>query len=250
MIVHQTEAAGRNLVSLDRTTSFWDPGSECTIVFAQPAIERDLWTDYVRGACHSYRKHGIEKALDIDSLRHGADTVLFAACIDSTGKVVAGVRAKGPYQSADQCHALLEWRGQPGQDAVRKMVSDRLPFGVVEIKTAWVTEGLERGRQLTSFISRTPPHTMNLLDVQFAIATAASYALKCWLPSGGVLATKIPPTPYPDDRYQTKLAWWDRRTFANHADPKQLSAFFAEQKMMAVRRDATNDLAVAAGTMR
>lgn len=250
MTVPQTEAAGRNFVSLDRTPSFWDPGSECTIVFAQPAIERELWTDYVRGACRRYRKHGIEKALDIDALRRGADTVLFAACVDDTGRVVAGVRVKGPYQSADECHALLEWSGQPGQDAVRKMVSDRLPFGVVEMKTAWVADDLERSRQLTSAISRTPPHAMNLLDVQFAMATAASYALKCWLPSGGVLATKIPATPYPDDRYQTKLAWWDRRTFANHADPKQLSAFFAEQKMMAALRDATNDLAVAAATMR
>jgi hypothetical protein len=46
------------------------------------------------------------------------------------------------------------------------------------------------------------------------------------------------------------LAWWDRRTFANHADPKQLSAFFAEQKIMAVRPGTTNDLAVAAGKTR
>ena len=250
MTVPQVEAVGPNFVSLDRTPSCWDPDSECTVVFAQPAIERELWTDYVRGACHSYRKHRIEKALEIDSLRHGADTVLFAACVDSTGKVVAGLRAKGPYRSADECHALLEWSGQPGQDAVRKMVSDRLPFGVVEMKTAWVTDDLEGSRRLTSAISRTPLHAMNLLDIQFIVATAASYALKGWLPSGGVLATKIPPTPYPDHRYQTMLAWWDRRTFANHADPKQLSAFFAEQKMMAVRPGTTNDLAVAAGPTR
>ena len=57
--------------------SCWDPDSECTIVFAQPAIERELWTDYVRGACHSYRKHGVEKALDMDALRNGADTITF-----------------------------------------------------------------------------------------------------------------------------------------------------------------------------
>lgn len=250
MTVPYVEAASRNPVSLERSPSCWDPDSECTIVFAEPAIERQLWTDYVRGACHSYRKHGVEKALDIGALRHGDDTILFAACVDSTGKVVAGLRARGPYQSADECHALLEWSGQPGLDAVRKMVTDRLPFGVVEMKTAWVTDDLERGRQLTRAISRTPLHAMNLLDIQFIVATAASYALKGWLSSGGVVATKIPATPYPDERYHTQLAWWDRSTFANHADPKQLSAFFAEQKTLGSRHDATDDVMVAAGTMR
>jgi hypothetical protein len=63
------------------------------------------------------------------------------------------------------------------------------------------------------------------------------------------LAAKIPATPYPDQRYQTKLAWWDRSTFANHADPKQLSMFFAEQKELAARIDQSADV-VAAGTMR
>jgi hypothetical protein len=250
MTVPQTEVGGRNLVSLQRSPSCWDPDSECTIVFAQPAIERDLWMDYVRGACHNYRKHGVEKALDMDALRSGADTILFAACVNDAGRVVGGLRAKGPYQSADEAHAVLEWSGQPGQDAVWKMINDRLPFGVVEMKTAWVTDDPERSRQLTSAISRTPLHAMNLLDIQFIVATAASYVLKRWLSSGGLLATKIPATPYPDHRYETKLAWWDRCTFANHADPKQLSLFFAEQKKLASRLDDIGDIVAAAGPMR
>ena len=186
----------------------------------------------------------------MDALRSGADTILFAACVNDAGRVVGGLRARGPYQSADECHALLEWSGQPGQDAVRKMITDRLPFGVVEMKTAWVTDDPERSRQLTSAISRTPLHAMNLLDIQFIVATAASYVLKRWLSSGGMLATKIPATPYPDHRYQTKLAWWDRCTFANHADPKQLSLFFAEQKELAPRLDEMDGIVAAAGPMR
>ncbi|HJT95040.1 MAG TPA: hypothetical protein VJ777_24395 [Mycobacterium sp.] len=250
MTAPKLDAAGRALASLERTPSCWDSDAECSIVFAHPAIERDLWTDYVRGACHNYRRHGVEKALDMDALRRGDDTVLFAACVNDDGRVVGGLRAKGPYRSADECHALLEWSGQPGLDAVRKMVTDRLPFGVVEMKTAWVTDDPERNRQLTTAISRTPLHAMNLLDIQFIVATAAEYVLKHWLSSGGVLAAKIPATPYPDQRYQTKLAWWNRRTFANHADPKQLSKFFAEQKRMAPRIDEVGDLLATAGTMR
>ena len=248
MIVPQTEPP--DLVSLESSPSCWDPDSECTIVFAQPAIERDLWEDYVRGAWHNYRMHGVEKALDMDALHNGADTILFAACVNDAGRVVGGLRARGPYQSADECHALLEWSGQPGLDAVRKMVTDRLPFGVVEMKTAWVTDDPERSRQLTSAISRTPLHAMNLLDIQFIVASAASYVLKRWLSSGGQLASRIPATPYPDHRYQTKLAWWDRSTFANHADPKQLSAFIVEHKELASRLDEVDDVVVSAGRKR
>src|SRR6478672_12031367 len=170
MTVPQFVPAGRNFVSLQTSGSFWDPDSECTIVFARPAIERDLWVDYVRGACYSYRKHGVEMALDMDALHNGADTILFAACVNDAGRVVGGVRARGPYQSADECHALVEWSGQPGQDAVRKMVTNRLPFGIVEVKTAWVTDDPERSRPLTSAISRIPLHAMNLLDVRFIVA--------------------------------------------------------------------------------
>jgi hypothetical protein len=249
MTIPQTEAP--TLVGLQRSPRCWDPDSECTIVFAQPAIEPDLWKDFVGGAWHSYREHGVEKALDMDALHRGDDTVLFAACVNDAGRVIGGLRAKGPYRSADECHALVEWSGQPGLDAVRKMVTDRLPFGVVEMKTAWLTDDPERSRQLTSSISRTALHAMNLLDIQFIVATAASYVLKRWLSSGGVLAARIPATPYPDHRYQTKLAWWDRYTFANHADPKQLSAFFAEHKELASQRvDEVADIVAATGTLQ
>jgi hypothetical protein len=250
MTVPHTTAVRRDILSLESTPSCWDPESECTIVFAQPAVERDLWIDYVRGACRSYRKHGVERALDMDALQKGNDTLIFAACVNDAGRVVAGLRGRGPYQSADECHALLEWSGQPGQDAVRKMVTDRLPFGVVEMKTAWVTDETERSRELTNAISRTPLHAMNLLDIQFIVATAASYVLKRWLSSGGQLAMKIPPTPYPDQRYETRLAWWDRATFANHADPKQLSMFLTEHKELASRVDEVDGVVAAAGPMR
>jgi hypothetical protein len=249
MTVPLAEVAAPSIANLERSPSCWDPESECTIVFTQPSIEPDLWEDYVRGGCESYRKHGVEMALDMDALRTGDDTVVFAACVNQAGRVVAGLRGRGPYESADQCHALLEWAGQPGLDAVRKMVSDRLPFGVVEMKTAWVADDPERGRALTSAISRTPLHALNLLDIRFIVATAAEYVLKRWLSSGGQLATRIPPTPYPDHRYQTKLAWWDRSTFAKYADPKQLALFISEQKELTARLVEPNGVA-SAGTMR
>ncbi|MUL80794.1 MULTISPECIES: hypothetical protein [unclassified Mycolicibacterium] len=228
MTAPQLDAAGRPSVLLDESPSWWDPDSECTIVVARPGAERELWNEYVRGAQSNYRKHGVEQAIDSKALQTGEDTALFCVGINSSGEVVGGLRAKGPYRSAEESHAIVEWSGQPGLDAVHKMIADRLPFGVVEMKTAWVCDDPEQSRALTDTLARMPLHAMTMLDIQFAMATAAAYVLKRWLSSGGVLAAKIPATPYPDERYQTKMMWWDSRTFANHADAGQLSRYFAE----------------------
>jgi hypothetical protein len=244
MTAPQLDTRGQAASPLATSESWWDPDSECTIVVAQPGAEPQLWTEYVRGAELSYRKHGVELALDIPALRRGNDTALFCVGINKAGHVVGGVRAKGPYKTVDECHAVVEWDGQPGLSAVRKMVNDRLPFGVVEIKSAWVSDDPEQSRSLTNVLARMPLHSMVLLDIQFAVATAAAYVLNRWLSSGGVLAAKIPATPYPDERYQTKMMWWDRRMFANHADAKQLSTFFTELQTVG-RRGGVREAAAA-----
>lgn len=250
MTAPHLETAIRSPLTLERSPSWWDPASECTIVIADPGTERELWREYVRGAEQNYLKHGVEQALDMAALRTGDDTALFCVGVNDAGRVVGGLRAKGPYRSTDESHAVVEWSGQPGLDTVRKMISDRLPFGVVEMKTAWVCDDPDQSRALTDTLARTPLHSMALLNIQFVMATAAAYVLKRWLSSGGVLASKIPATPYPDVRYQTKMMWWDRRTFANHADPKQLSAFYAEMQRISPRLATAADVDVSAATGR
>ncbi|MGV0741843.1 hypothetical protein [Mycolicibacterium sp. XJ870] len=251
MTAAQHDVAGLSPITLTKSHSWLDPGSECTIVVAEPAAEHELWDEYVRGAELNYRKHGVERALDMESLYPGTDTALFCVGVNDAGRVVGGLRAKGPYRRSDDCHAVVEWSGQPGLDAVRKMVADRLPFGVVEMKTAWVCDDPDQSRALTDTLARMPLHSMTLLNIQFAVATAAAYVLKRWLSSGGVLAAKIPATPYPDQRYQTKMMWWDRRTFATHADPRQLSRYFAEASRIAPQLAAADghddDTSTAAG---
>jgi hypothetical protein len=249
MTVTQLATTGRSLIESDISRTWQDADSGCTIVVATPSAEPELWDDYVRGAQVSYLKHGVERALDMTALWRADDTALFCVGINDAGSVVGGLRAKGPYVKVDECHAVTEWAGQPGLDAVRKMVGDRLPFGVVEMKSAWVSDDPEQSRALTDVLARMPLHSMVMLDAQFAVATAAAYVLNRWLSSGGVLAAKIPATPYPDERYQTKMMWWDRRTFANHATPNQLSAFFAERGQAAAGLDNMGEGAVAAASM-
>lgn len=160
--------------------SWRDPEIDCTLVISQPSTDRDLWTEYATGAQRNYRKHGVECTLDVDALRTGADTVMFCVVIDRAGKVVAGVRAKGPLRSAEDSHAVVEWAGQPGQAAVRNMINDRVPFGVVEFKSAWATDDPDRSPGITTAMARIAFPMMAVLDIQFCMATAATYALNRW----------------------------------------------------------------------
>jgi hypothetical protein len=212
---------------LRQPLSWRDPDIDCTLVISQPSTDPDLWAQYSVGAHRSYTKHGVECALDSDALRSGADTIMFFAVIDDAGRMVAGVRAKGPLQSADDSHAVVEWAGQPGQKAVRNMINDRVPFGVLEMKSAWAIDEPDRNRCLTQAVARSAFHMMALLEIQFCMATAAAYALNRWRSSGGVVAG-IPATPYPDERYQTKMMWWNRSDFVRHAEPGQVARILME----------------------
>lgn len=221
------KTANADTFNLRRGLSWRDPDIDCMLVLSQPSTDRDLWKQYAEGAHRSYRKHGVECALDVDALDSGADTIMYLAVIDSAGRMVAGVRAKGPLRSADDSHAIVEWAGQPGEEAVRNMITDRVPFGILEMKSAWVADELNQDRCLTAALARSGFHMMALLDVQFCMATAAAYVLNRWRSSGGVVAG-IPATPYPDQRYQTKMMWWNSRDFVNHAAPEQVAKILTE----------------------
>ena len=213
---------------LARNASFWEPEAECTVVMSQPSIDRGLWHEFLRGAERSYRRHGVERVLDVAAIRGGEDTSLFWAILDTAGRVVGGLRAKGPLNFADESHAVIEWAGQPGILRVRKMITDRLPFGVIEMKSAWVADDVDRKHLLTNIVARLPLHSTAVLRTQFSVATAASHVTARWVASGGVVASRIPATAYPDDRYRTKVMWWDRHTYANSAEPKQASKTVVE----------------------
>jgi hypothetical protein len=156
---------------------------------------------------------------------------MFFTVIDDAGRMVGGVRAKGPLRSADDSHAVVEWEGQHGQTLVRNMITDRIPFGILEMKSAWVTDDPDRHRCVSTALARSGFHMMALLDVQFCMATAAAYVLNRWRSSGGVVAA-IPATPYPDERYKTKMMWWNRRDFVNYAEPEQVAKILVETEQL------------------
>jgi hypothetical protein len=224
--------------------SWRDPDIEATLVISQPDVDPELWGEFARGAEHSYRKHGVECALDVDVLRTGSDTLMFCAAIGDDGRMLAGLRAKGPLRSADDSHAMVEWEGQPGQQMVRDMITDRIPFGVMEMKSGWVIDDSDTDRSLTTALARSGFYMSSLTGFQFFMATAATFVINRWKSSGGLVAP-IPATPYPDERYQTKMIWWDSRDFINYAEPGQVAKILTENELLTREIHRRDDLASA-----
>jgi hypothetical protein len=182
----------------------------------------------LEGALNSYRRHGLEWVLDVDAVRGGADTALFFAAVDPAGRVVGGTRVVGPLKSPEESHALEEWKDNPGRAVLRHMIANRIPFGVVEVKSAWANSRDYGSRAISRVLARTALPMMTLMGVQFVMATAAAHVLEQWRSSGGVVASRVPAAAYPNANYQTKVMWWDRRTIATHAEPEQFKLMCAE----------------------
>jgi len=197
-------------------------------VVAQPAQQPLLWLSYLDGAHASYRKHSVENVLEYDRIRDGSSTALFFAALRPDGQVAGGMRVQGPYESADQTHAVEEWAAFDDDAEVRHEISERIPAGVIEMKTGWVSDTAWRRTELTAALARIFVHSMNLMGVRYAFGTVATHAVKRWQTTGGVVSANIPPVPYPDNRYRTVLMWWDRETFADLAAIEQLSAIMDE----------------------
>ncbi|MBW0017198.1 MAG: hypothetical protein JO236_06610 [Mycobacterium sp.] len=230
---------------LDRRTGWRDQATGCRICVCTPEAEPRLWAQYLDGALRSYRRHGVESVLDFDAIRDGGDTALFFAAHDSDGALVGGTRVVGPLESPEHSHALVEWDGNKGREAVRRMIANRLPFGVGEFKSAWVdSSGSSRGG-LTRALARTALPAMTLLGVQFVMATSAAHVLEQWRSSGGVVAAAVPAAAYPNENYRTKLMWWDRRTLATNAEPQQFKLMCAEDAELSSRIAAATQLMLA-----
>lgn len=115
MIATSLDTVAAKTFRLPHSLSWDDADADCTLVVSQPSVDPALWTEYSLGAQLNYRKHGVECALDVDALRSGADTIMFLAAVNQAGRIVGGVRAKGPLRAADDSHALVEWAGSPAK---------------------------------------------------------------------------------------------------------------------------------------
>ena len=208
----ETKTDARARVGAGGRLRYRDPRSGHLILITTPSDEPDLWEHY----------------LDLDQIQDVRSTSLFFVAFGSDGDMVGGVRSQGPYTDAGQSHAVLEWEGEPQQPLVHAMIEERLPFGVVESKAAWVSDAVPGRRELVECLSRVPVHAAMVLGARFALGTSAVHTLDLWTATGAVVAAEVDPVCYPDERYRTSVLWWDRWTLADTAAEVERLAFEAE----------------------
>ncbi|MCD2193635.1 hypothetical protein LQ327_09600 [Actinomycetospora endophytica] len=179
------------------------PGTAHHVLVTAPAAGPELWRSYLEGAERVYRSYGVEAALDVTE----ADTSLVFVAVTREGEPVGGMRAQGPYATADQAQALHVWDGEP---RVRALIEERLPFGVVESKGLWVAPDVPDRRALVACFGRAPVQASTILGARYALGTTAEHTERLWTSTGAVLARDVPPIGYPDGRYRTHLMFWDR----------------------------------------
>jgi hypothetical protein len=98
----------------------------------------------------------------------------------------------------------------------------RLVDGIIEIKAVWADHRALRHEALSALLARLFVHSLSLLNVRYAMCSAAIHALPRWQANGGVVSDQVPAVAYPDDRYQTVLMWWDRETVFDLIPSKQI----------------------------
>ncbi len=210
---------------------FFDAASGRRIIAAQPSTHPELWTEYLNGAQRNYRHFGVESALEFAQIRDGHSTSLFFVAVEPCGRVVGGLRIQGPFHNAFQAHAPLEWAGRPGSLELHRGIKERLPAGLVEFKALWVDHETDRRSALTAALARCFAHAMQLLGARHGMCTAAAHVIPRWSRAGGVL-DDLPPVPYPDDRYQTSIMWWDAAAFPELLSPEDLNLLADERDQL------------------
>lgn len=209
-----------------------NPDEECSVIFATPSNAPRLWREYLDGARAAYRRYGCGAALDISAVIDGRQTTFFAAVVDRDGKVVGGLRVQGPFLASGESHALLEWAPGAGRETLRSVIDERIADGVIEVKTAWGDDRSPSARAIAAQMSRTSMLLLDISNARYLMATAAEHVLRLWSTGGGRVAESVPSTPYPDERYSTRLMLWDRRTMTDDADPAVWQMMLREAEML------------------
>ncbi|MGZ8176308.1 hypothetical protein ACXVUM_00125 [Williamsia sp. SKLECPSW1] len=233
---------GTRLAAMGRG-SIRDPLTGARLVVATPAGDVSLWRRFLAGARTVYEAHGVGTALDHDAVVDGRDTTVFFAVVDDRGTCRGGLRVQGPYRRADESHALREWSGSPGRVDLEHAIGQRIPDGVVEVKTAWVDPGADDPAAAADLLARLALPILRVTGARHLMATSADHSLRRWGSSGGRIDESVCAAPYPDDRYRTRLMWWDLETLDSDASPAILAAMRDEVDLLA---DAVGTASMAA----
>ncbi|MEJ2870659.1 hypothetical protein WCD74_23050 [Actinomycetospora sp. OC33-EN08] len=182
--------------------SYSVPGTGIRIAVTTPESHPDLWAAHLEGLDRLYTEHGVGAAAKVDE----RPTSLVFTALDPDGRAVSGIRSHGPVETAEDTQALDVWAGDP---EVRAVIAGWVPDGLVETQGFWMAPDFSGRRELMAAMKRTPVVASAVLGARFAMGTAA-HTMRLFVSAGAVVVDSIPAVPYPDPRYRTTLAYWDR----------------------------------------
>lgn len=213
-----------------------DRAAGTTLVLATPQTAPALWRRYIDTALQTYAARGVADALDYDEVVDGTRTRMFCAVLDDTGRVIAGLRVQGTYLAASDSHALVEWSGRPGRDALVTAIESRLYDGLIEVKAAFVAADAPDPSAVAAILARSAPLLLEWTGARHLMATAADYVLDRWRSSGGRVDESVEPTPYPTAEYRTQVMFWDVTSLARDAEPAVWARMRAEWSQLVANR--------------
>ncbi|MDL5156707.1 hypothetical protein [Actinomycetospora termitidis] len=188
--------------TLVRYRSYAVPGTGIRVAVTTPESHPALWSTHLDGLGRLYAEHGVEAATRVDD----RPTSLVFTALDADGRAVAGIRSHGPVAAAEDTQALEVWEGDP---AVRAVIQGWVPDGLVETQGFWMERGFPGRRELMATMKRTPVVAAAVLGARWAMGTAA-HTMRLFVAAGAVVVDDVPAIAYPDPRYRTFLAHWDR----------------------------------------
>lgn len=203
--------------TLAEPRSYLVPGTGIRIAVTTPRSHPALWEAHLDGLDRLYAEHGVSEASKVDADR----TSLVFTALDADGRVVAGIRSDGPLATADDAQALGVWGGAP---AVRNVIDSWIPDGLVESKGFWMERSFAGRRELLATVKRAPVVASAVLGARWAMGTAA-HTMRLFRAAGATVVDSVPAVPYPDARYQTSLAFWDRWHWTPDVQDAEIRAF-------------------------
>ena len=213
--------------------AFIDQRSGLRIEVHDPATRPDRWLAYLEGATARYEAHDVTSALGRPSPHGRAPATLLYVAVDADDRVVGGLRCHGPLQHPGDAYALQELEDHPRLHAVRDLLAQREPDGVVEVKGVWIDTGLGDSG-LADVLARCYVHAMEWFGASWAMCSAAVEREARWSSTGGRAQEDLAPIAYPDDRYRTVLMWWDAAESERRSAPAQWSLILAERVALGV----------------
>jgi nitroreductase len=228
--------------------SFIDAVTGFRIEAHNPHLRPDRWLAYMAGIDASYRAEGIEGALDPVGLRPASLPSLFFVAIDASGEVVGGIRCHGPLLSVADARVMDELAAHPRIDLLSDLLAARIPYGLVEIKGAWIAKEYQL-TGLRNSLARCCAHAMSWFEVENAVAASSRQLARLWRTTGARTLDDLVAIPYPDERFATVVLWWQRDELAAATAPKQAALIQTEARTLFSRQETAvvNDVRVRAG---